>query len=506
MTRAGDAESPAARLFEGAGGVMVEGRAEEMPDASATPSAEAAAMLLERSRAHWQMGEWETLTALAEQPLDDYPERAKLALLAAVGFAQSGNMTQARHYARKAQVWGCARELLARVLIGGVYNSLGRAASLNGEENRAAAFFETSIATVSPRDDAKVLGRARNIREKARLGQLPEAAKLIGEDLQQVQGTVPGPDALQSLDKRLQVIEAQLTVRQKKSDTSFTAQFVPEDVAYFRSYFSDGKMDRDMPRLLEVKSLPRSGLHFLKSCLQTVLGARFSFCEWYLEPGCCRRQPCALARPALADENPDHPRLRMIKSHDFEQTDQAYLTPPGIQRLVLLRDPMMILTSWWMLEELNRHAASLRENGLNPQQLFYLHERSALKRAYELVAERFVPLPEGHLERWLKAKTTYAGRFLEKWTREEIPGTTVLKYEDLPEFILRFFERPGLSLSAIEQEALNRLQRETLSRFAGRTTPFDAPVAQVAEVLKHHAGAFRQAAETIREKDGSGLL
>lgn len=136
--------------------------------------------LLERARAHWQMGDWPALAALWERPLDTHPDRARLALLAAVGSAQLGRMDEARRAARQAQLWGCERELLARVLIGGVHNSLGRVASLHEDEPRALRHFEASVATVSPRADAAVLGRARNIHEKARLGQLPEAAKLVG--------------------------------------------------------------------------------------------------------------------------------------------------------------------------------------------------------------------------------------------------------------------------------------------------------------------------------------
>ncbi len=139
--------------------------------------------LLERSRVYWQTGEWDKLAALADENLESYPDRAKLSLLAAVGFSQSGDMSRARRHARLAQDWGCDRELLARVLIGGVYNSLGRAASLQGDEESAQGHFETSVGMVSPRSDTRVLGRARNLREKARLGMLPEAIQLMGEEL-----------------------------------------------------------------------------------------------------------------------------------------------------------------------------------------------------------------------------------------------------------------------------------------------------------------------------------
>jgi len=141
---------------------------------------------LEKARAHWQVGDWEALASLANIPLQAHADRSRLALLASVGCAQLGLHGDARRMASLAKEWGCDRELLARVLIGGVYNSLARVSSLRGDEARASKYFEASISTVSPRADAVVLGRARNIHEKARLGQLPEVAALIGVEADEI--------------------------------------------------------------------------------------------------------------------------------------------------------------------------------------------------------------------------------------------------------------------------------------------------------------------------------
>lgn len=39
--------------------------------------------LLDRARTQWQFGDWESLAAITQQPLQHHPERAKLALMAA---------------------------------------------------------------------------------------------------------------------------------------------------------------------------------------------------------------------------------------------------------------------------------------------------------------------------------------------------------------------------------------------------------------------------------------
>ncbi|SMY09215.1 tetratricopeptide repeat protein [Flavimaricola marinus] len=174
--------------------------------------------LLERSRAHWELGDWEQLAALADQPLEHHPDRAKLSLLAGVGLAQHGDMTVARRHVRQALEWGCPRDLVARVMAAGVHNSLGRAASLHQDEARALGHFETSIATVSPRVDAKALGRARNIHEKARLGQLPEAANLLEDGMLKMRDGVPPDSAqLQAMASSIKALQIELAAVRAKA-------------------------------------------------------------------------------------------------------------------------------------------------------------------------------------------------------------------------------------------------------------------------------------------------
>ena len=135
--------------------------------------------LLARSRTAWELADWPTLAALASQPLEPDRDRARLALLAAVGLAQLGRMDQARGFVMQARDWGCPAPLMAQVLVGGALNSLGRVACLLGDDARARGYFEESVRIVSPRADAAILGRARDISEKAALGLLPEAAGML---------------------------------------------------------------------------------------------------------------------------------------------------------------------------------------------------------------------------------------------------------------------------------------------------------------------------------------
>lgn len=150
-----------------------------LPDPPTQQKPPDTARLLNRSRTAWELGDWAALVALADQDLEQEGERAKLALLAAVGLAQTGQLEEARSYARMARGWGCPPVLMTRFLAGGGLNSLGRAAALSERPDAASRYFEASINTADPGAEASLLGRAREINETIALGLLPEAAGLM---------------------------------------------------------------------------------------------------------------------------------------------------------------------------------------------------------------------------------------------------------------------------------------------------------------------------------------
>ncbi|WP_210545492.1 hypothetical protein [Rhodoferax sp. PAMC 29310] len=126
--------------------------------------------LLERSRTQWQFGDWESLTQLERDTLQHHPDRAKLALLAAAGHSAQGNAAEARQYTRLAMDWGCSKRLVSQILIAGVHNTLGRAAAVSGQAQRAIKHFQASIATGSSGSDGRLLTQARVSAQLAQLG------------------------------------------------------------------------------------------------------------------------------------------------------------------------------------------------------------------------------------------------------------------------------------------------------------------------------------------------
>ncbi len=117
--------------------------------------------LLERARTQWQFGDWTSLMKLERETIQHHPDRAKLALLAAAGHMQHGEMQVARQFTRMAQDWGCSKKLVSQILIAGVHNSLGCAAAINGEVQRALYHFESAIAAGAPNSEIRLLTQAR---------------------------------------------------------------------------------------------------------------------------------------------------------------------------------------------------------------------------------------------------------------------------------------------------------------------------------------------------------
>lgn len=143
--------------------------------------------LLERARAQWEFGDWASLAAIERDVLQHHPDRAKLALLVAAGHMQSADPANARQLIRLAQNWGCNQKLIAQILAAGVHNSLGRAATVVGQHDRATKHFASAITTGSPGAEAGLLGKARAMEQLTQLGRnvgaLPKVAEAASNKL-----------------------------------------------------------------------------------------------------------------------------------------------------------------------------------------------------------------------------------------------------------------------------------------------------------------------------------
>ena len=117
--------------------------------------------MLERARAQWQFGDWQSLAKISREMLLHHPDRAKLAILVAAAHGQVGQLDKLQQFVQFAKAWGCSRKLISQVLISGVQNSLGRAALVSNQHDRARIYFEQSVQTAMPGTDIRLFSNAR---------------------------------------------------------------------------------------------------------------------------------------------------------------------------------------------------------------------------------------------------------------------------------------------------------------------------------------------------------
>ena len=128
--------------------------------------------LLGNARAHWQLGDWESLASIAREDLQHHPDRARLALFVAAGYQQLGHIDETRRMVCLAVEWGCDRMLIRRALVSGLYNSLGCAACLAKKQDKAKLSFEKALTLGVSSADSAVLKTARLNQQLKRL-QIP---------------------------------------------------------------------------------------------------------------------------------------------------------------------------------------------------------------------------------------------------------------------------------------------------------------------------------------------
>ncbi len=181
--------------------------------------------LLEHARTQWQFGDWDSLIKIERETLQHHPDRAKLALLAAAGHLQQGDNNTARQFTRLALDWGCSKKLVSQILIAGVHNSLGRAAAINGEGQRALQHFESAIAAGSPAGEVRLLTKARLGEQLAQLG-LSEKLKINASETSQTL-----PKRLPTLSYALE----ELSQAQKQQHIEFNAQLAKQSEALLQA-------------------------------------------------------------------------------------------------------------------------------------------------------------------------------------------------------------------------------------------------------------------------------
>lgn len=155
----------------------------------------------------WQFGDWKSLQAITLEQLEPQEGRAQLAGMVAVAHFQQGDPQRGKQYLAKAREWGCSRDLLARLMASGMYNTLGRSALLSRQHERARQNFHQSIALGTPGADLALLTPARIAHQAMQLGIPLESVDnwnlLMPSDQQGAASLIGAPDTEEASESPL---------------------------------------------------------------------------------------------------------------------------------------------------------------------------------------------------------------------------------------------------------------------------------------------------------------
>jgi hypothetical protein len=125
----------------------------------------------------WQFGDWSSLQNLPISEIEKSEAKMQLVLIVAVAHLQEGGQTQAQRYIKQARQWGASRELCARILISGAYNSLGRISLINQDSLSATKHFSESVSLGTPGIDSRLVMPIRMVHQAMQLDMDPEQIK-----------------------------------------------------------------------------------------------------------------------------------------------------------------------------------------------------------------------------------------------------------------------------------------------------------------------------------------
>lgn len=177
--------------------------------------------LLDRASTQWELGDWKSLHKIIDrESLQSHPDRKKIALLIAAAKLQMNLVPEAKLFVELAQEWGATRKDISRILISGVYNTLGRAAVIFENQPRALQKFEEAIKIVAPSNDTALLGHARSVQEMVDLGLLPQANQAISSLHRQNKESNYTNAHIRVLDIEVDLLRDRIFNLQKKIDLS----------------------------------------------------------------------------------------------------------------------------------------------------------------------------------------------------------------------------------------------------------------------------------------------
>jgi len=208
---------------------------------------------LSSAKAHWYFGEWQALVDIDIQAHSNQPDVEKLAALKAAAYQQLDDIENSKIYFKLAKDLGCDKYLISQLLIAGVHNALGRVAALKQDDERMLSHFTAAVDVGGKSQEAKLEMHARSVKEIAKLGLLPQAAKLLSSKKEQMNLLLSRPSdnnaTFKVLSSEVEIINHELMLAYQKSQLYSSNE---EEVA---KYNNDGTVNVERLKKLSPSQL-----------------------------------------------------------------------------------------------------------------------------------------------------------------------------------------------------------------------------------------------------------
>lgn len=168
------------------------------------------ALDLDGALAHWRDADWPALAAARPDGRDE-AENGRILALAAAASSQIGRLDRTRDLiAAGPRQDPRQRRALARALLSAAYDTLGRAATLTGDDAGARNNFQQAVAVsgLAADQEAEGLTHRRAFAQTRALGLLPEAARLVNEELETTLAENPATRA--RLEDRIAMLSSEI--------------------------------------------------------------------------------------------------------------------------------------------------------------------------------------------------------------------------------------------------------------------------------------------------------
>jgi FkbM family methyltransferase len=176
--------------------------------------------IMATAKANWYFGQWQKLADINLESIINHQSISIIAALKAAGYQQINDEKNTRKYIGIAKSLGCEPRLIAKILIAGVHNSLGKIAAINENKDKIESHFNAAV-DIGDKKNANLVKHSRAVREMTSLGLLPQAASLLNEELLKVKSLETRPTnvnaKLKILETEVELINHELSLSLKKN-------------------------------------------------------------------------------------------------------------------------------------------------------------------------------------------------------------------------------------------------------------------------------------------------